>query len=644
MHFWLYYKAKLMTFYDTLGVAQNATEQEIKTAYRKLALKYHPDKNKEEGAAEIFKAIGEAYEQLSDPDKREQYDALLMQPTAPSLPAIIGYMRSIPQPFDFYPLTQLLWHSSQGWDDIDNIVELIRFTSGYSSLNADVLEFLSVITQKIAVRPGVNPLPFDGNTVAIFLSVLMNKDTQLLSIRAFIMMIIAQIHHQLRPVSFGVRSMSVVIFSLEKMTINPDVFTLIQTLIPFISSSKNLPFTEDEKQALWRSLGRSQLPRGICQGLVTAIEQSFLVEDHLKNIRDQMLPYRNNQHQFDFSNVTQLIQAVIISPSNMLDNALYLVSIIHQLPKIRVCNTGLDNFLQAVHHLVQAHPFLKFSDIQTDVVSQALICYAKQLDSARALMATIQSRTYFNISQGHSFFNVSVSSLSSIAQMMLQEKETFNFDKIVKQLEKIPYDLRGSDNMHISIMVSCLQNVTFSSNVSLFLDCIRMHIMKRRGLVFNSRNIADMLIGLSKQSCDNRAVCAFTWRIAQVMMNDSRLCFDAESLAVSLYSLHAVNVSHRSVRHLLSALAAKVRQSDTVQLSGTQIAMALYGFLNKSKRSTDVAALFDAFCFVIANCQVIELTEQDKQMIREGLAHMDCFDLPIIQSLLELAPSISLSR
>jgi molecular chaperone DnaJ len=61
--------------YELLGVSQDATEQEIQRAYRKLALKYHPDKNPDDAqAAEKFKQVAEAYEILSDEEKRKAYD------------------------------------------------------------------------------------------------------------------------------------------------------------------------------------------------------------------------------------------------------------------------------------------------------------------------------------------------------------------------------------------------------------------------------------------------------------------------------------------------------------------------------------------------------------------------------------------
>lgn len=63
-----------MDYYQTLGVSKNAADSELKAAYRKLALQWHPDRNKSPGATEKFKEINEAYEILSNPQKRQTYD------------------------------------------------------------------------------------------------------------------------------------------------------------------------------------------------------------------------------------------------------------------------------------------------------------------------------------------------------------------------------------------------------------------------------------------------------------------------------------------------------------------------------------------------------------------------------------------
>lgn len=61
-------------YYDVLGVSKDASEKDIKTAYRKLAMKHHPDRSDDPGAEEMFKELSEAYAVLSDPDKRQKYD------------------------------------------------------------------------------------------------------------------------------------------------------------------------------------------------------------------------------------------------------------------------------------------------------------------------------------------------------------------------------------------------------------------------------------------------------------------------------------------------------------------------------------------------------------------------------------------
>ena len=75
-------------FYDVLGVKRDASDKEIKTAFRKLAQKYHPDAGGDEAK---FKEISEAYETLSDPKKRKEYDQLLMFGGIPGAGGAGGY-------------------------------------------------------------------------------------------------------------------------------------------------------------------------------------------------------------------------------------------------------------------------------------------------------------------------------------------------------------------------------------------------------------------------------------------------------------------------------------------------------------------------------------------------------------------------
>ncbi len=66
-----------MTYYETLGIDEDATQEQIKTAYRTLVKKYHPDVNDAPNAAAFFRLIQEAYETLGNPALREEYDRSL---------------------------------------------------------------------------------------------------------------------------------------------------------------------------------------------------------------------------------------------------------------------------------------------------------------------------------------------------------------------------------------------------------------------------------------------------------------------------------------------------------------------------------------------------------------------------------------
>ncbi|XP_076024618.1 dnaJ homolog subfamily C member 18 isoform X1 [Genypterus blacodes] len=80
-------------FYEILGISKNAGDEDLKKAYRKLALKFHPDKNFAPGATDAFKAIGNAYAVLSNPEKRQQYDQYGDQSAAASAPQQPGHGR-----------------------------------------------------------------------------------------------------------------------------------------------------------------------------------------------------------------------------------------------------------------------------------------------------------------------------------------------------------------------------------------------------------------------------------------------------------------------------------------------------------------------------------------------------------------------
>ena len=90
-------------YYSILGLSKTASVEEIKKAYRKKALEFHPDKNREANAEERFKEIGEAYEILSDSDKRSMYDRCGQsgQRSANTVPSDFSFKSTV-DPFDLF--------------------------------------------------------------------------------------------------------------------------------------------------------------------------------------------------------------------------------------------------------------------------------------------------------------------------------------------------------------------------------------------------------------------------------------------------------------------------------------------------------------------------------------------------------------
>src|SRR5216117_1744564 len=91
---------KKRDYYEVLGIGRNASDEEVKRAYRKLAVKFHPDKNPDDPhAEEKFKELGEAYDVLMDPEKRAAYDRF---GHAAFAPGGIGFGGGFHDPFDIF--------------------------------------------------------------------------------------------------------------------------------------------------------------------------------------------------------------------------------------------------------------------------------------------------------------------------------------------------------------------------------------------------------------------------------------------------------------------------------------------------------------------------------------------------------------
>jgi curved DNA-binding protein len=108
---------KFKDYYEILGVALTATQDEIKKAYRKLAHQYHPDVSKDPTGEEKFKEIGEAYATLKDEEKRAAYDELGRHPTGEEFrppPNWDGQQGSQGYSFDGVDLSDLFASFSKG--------------------------------------------------------------------------------------------------------------------------------------------------------------------------------------------------------------------------------------------------------------------------------------------------------------------------------------------------------------------------------------------------------------------------------------------------------------------------------------------------------------------------------------------------
>ncbi len=151
-------------YYDILGVSKNASDAQIKLAYRKMAMQWHPDKNKSSEAEERFKEINEAYQILSDPQKKQTYDQFGHTP--PGGAGFGGFQQQ--GPFQYYYSTS---GGQNPFGDMGDPFEIFeQFFGGASPFDRGrpaKPHYSLRIPFLTAVKGGTESVTIDGRTHAI---------------------------------------------------------------------------------------------------------------------------------------------------------------------------------------------------------------------------------------------------------------------------------------------------------------------------------------------------------------------------------------------------------------------------------------------------------------------------------------------